>query len=71
MLNRLTKRQVDVLQLLCGGRTDAEAAAELGITPASVRHHTRAIQSGLHERSIAALCRALAASRGTGRTRRG
>ena len=60
MLGRLTPRETDVLKLLCAGRTDEEAGAELGITAASIRHHTRAIQTGLRERSIAALCRQLA-----------
>lgn len=60
MLGRLTQREAEVLRLLCAGCTDAEVGAELGITPANVRHLTRAIQTGLQERSIAALCRQLA-----------
>lgn len=62
MLERLTSREADVLRLLCAGCTDEEAGTRLGITPASVRHHARAIQTGLRERSIAALCRRLAAA---------
>jgi DNA-binding NarL/FixJ family response regulator len=64
MPGRLTPRETEVLELLCAGRTDAEIGAELGITPASVRHHARAIQTGLQERSIAALCRRLAGPSG-------
>lgn len=72
MLNRLSKREAEVLQLMCGGCTDSEAAAELGITPASVRHHVRAIQVGTQERSISTLCRALAtANRAAARQRKG
>jgi DNA-binding NarL/FixJ family response regulator len=61
VLNRLSKREKEVLQLLCAGCTDTEVAAELGISPANVRHHAKAIQIGLQERSIATLCRGLAA----------
>jgi DNA-binding NarL/FixJ family response regulator len=60
MLGRLMPREADVLRLLCAGCTDDEVGAELGITPASVRHHTRTIQTTLRERSITALCRQLA-----------
>lgn len=64
MQGRLTPRESDVLRLLCAGCTDAEVGTELGITPANVRHHVRAIQVGLHERSISAICRRLAAPPG-------
>jgi DNA-binding CsgD family transcriptional regulator len=66
MLGRLTPLEADVLRMLCAGCTDEEAGDRLGITPASVRHHARAIQVGLQERSIATLCRRLA-SASTGR----
>lgn len=43
----LTRRQRQVLELLAGGRSDAEIAAVLHISPKTVGHHVQAILSKL------------------------
>ena len=39
----LTSRQVEILQLVAGGLTNAEIAARLYITPKTVAHHVSAV----------------------------
>ena len=43
----LTRRQRQVLELLGGGRSDAEIAAALHISPKTVGHHVQAIMTKL------------------------
>jgi predicted ATPase/DNA-binding CsgD family transcriptional regulator len=46
----LTARELDVLRLVAGGRSNKEIAVELGITPKTAMHHTSAIYRKLHVR---------------------
>lgn len=45
--DRLTARQIDVLRLLAAGLPNKEIAAELGLRPKTVMHHTTAIYRSL------------------------
>jgi HD-GYP domain-containing protein (c-di-GMP phosphodiesterase class II) len=53
----LTDREVDVLRLIARGRTNREAAAELGLSPKTVGHHVQHLYSkvGCSTRAAAAL----------------
>ena len=55
LLERLTPRQKEVLQLLSAGLPNKEIAAELGVRPSTVMHHTLAIyrELGVRGRSEA------------------
>lgn len=44
---RLTDRQLDVLRLVIEGRTTKEIARSLGLSPATVKTHTRAVLAAL------------------------
>jgi DNA-binding CsgD family transcriptional regulator len=48
---QLTSRQVEILQLVAGGLTNAEIAARLYITPKTVAHHVSAVLGKLGVRS--------------------
>jgi DNA-binding CsgD family transcriptional regulator len=53
----LTRRQVEVLQLVSGGATDKEVAGALGISPRTVQKHLEHAYArlGVHRRTGAAL----------------
>jgi DNA-binding NarL/FixJ family response regulator len=48
---QLTSRQVEILELLAAGLTNAEIAARLYITPKTVAHHVSAVLAKLGVRS--------------------
>jgi DNA-binding NarL/FixJ family response regulator len=48
---QLTSRQIEILELLTDGLTNAEIAARLYITPKTVAHHVSAILGKLDVRS--------------------
>jgi len=52
---RLTPREVDVLELLADGRTTREISARLGITEATVRAHVEHMRARLGVKTRAAL----------------
>jgi DNA-binding NarL/FixJ family response regulator len=46
----LTPRQLEVLSLLCAGRTNAEIADELVVSPRTAEHHVAAVLTKLGAR---------------------
>jgi len=48
---QLTPRQTEVLSLVAEGRTNAEIAATLGISPATVKQHVMVLRIKLGETS--------------------
>ena len=51
----VTKRQREVLQLVCDGRRTKEIAHQLGISPRTVEHHKYAMMHQLNMRTTAEL----------------
>ena len=49
LLGRLTPRQRDVCLLVADGRSQVEAARQLGITPQSVQYHVQRIRKLLSD----------------------
>ena len=55
--NRLTSREIEVLQLLAEGKANKEAATELGISTTTVKKHRAKIMSKLNIHDTAGLTR--------------
>ena len=53
----LTRREVEVLRLIAGGRTDAQVAEQLVISPRTVNHHLTSIYRKIQVSSRAAATR--------------
>ena len=51
----VTKRQSQVLQLMCDGRRTKEIAHQLGISPRTVEHHKYAMMNEFNVRTTAQL----------------
>jgi DNA-binding CsgD family transcriptional regulator len=49
--SHLTRRQLEVLQLLVAGRSTEQIAAELVLSPETIRNHVRAILRAFHAHS--------------------
>jgi DNA-binding NarL/FixJ family response regulator len=54
---RLTQREVEVIQLIASGRSNKEAAAELGVSPRTVESHRNRIMKRLNFHSSSDLVR--------------
>jgi DNA-binding NarL/FixJ family response regulator len=54
---RLTQREVEVIQLLASGKSNKEAAADLGVSPRTVESHRSRIMKRLNFRSFSDLVR--------------
>lgn len=54
---RLTQRELEVIQLIASGRSNKEAAAELGVSPRTVESHRNRIMKRLNFRSFSELVR--------------
>jgi DNA-binding NarL/FixJ family response regulator len=54
---RLTQRELEVVQLLASGRSNKEAAADLGVSPRTVESHRSRIMRRLNFRSFSDLVR--------------
>ncbi len=54
---RLTQREVEVIQLLASGKSNKEAAADLGVSPRTVESHRNRIMKRLNFRSFSELVR--------------
>ena len=65
----LTRREQEVLELICGGRTNAEIADRLFISARTVDHHVSAVLAKLRAPTRAAAARRAAALGLTGGTR--
>jgi DNA-binding NarL/FixJ family response regulator len=53
----LTNREVQVIQLLASGRSNKEAAAELGVSPRTIESHRNRIMKRLEFKSFSELVR--------------
>lgn len=54
---RLTQRELEVIQLLAGGKSNKEASADLGVSPRTVESHRSRIMKRLNFRSFSDLVR--------------
>lgn len=54
---RLTQRELEVIQLLASGKSNKEAAADLGVSPRTVESHRSRIMRRLNFRSFSDLVR--------------
>lgn len=54
---RLTQREVEVIQLIASGRSNKEAASELGVSPRTVESHRNRIMKRLNFHSFSDLVR--------------
>lgn len=54
---RLTNREIEVIQLLAAGRSNKEAAAELGVSPRTVESHRNRIMKRMEFKSFSELIR--------------
>lgn len=57
LLGKLTRRQLQVLQLVAEGRTNKEIAAALKVSPKTVEKHRSALMEALNVHSVAGLVR--------------
>jgi len=57
---RLTPRQLEVLQLIAAGYTTSEMAGELSLSPETVRWHVKSILRKLHAKTRAEAAAVLA-----------
>ncbi|HVB87478.1 MAG TPA: response regulator transcription factor [Candidatus Dormibacteraeota bacterium] len=54
---RLTDREIEVIQLLAAGRSNKEAAADLGVSPRTIESHRNRIMKRLEFKSFSELVR--------------
>jgi len=54
---RLTNREIEVLQLLASGRSNKEAAADLGVSPRTIESHRNRIMKRLEFKSFSDMVR--------------